>query len=342
MEPYEEALCPCESGKRYIECCLDLHIAKSRRNPTEEMQAELKKAMAGKSLANLEEANRFLRIFNDRRNSEPRADFLGLSSNQVFQMINLPFTGELPIVRRNNDFPVADLEGIPVVADVRKFLEALSRFAPLKATATGNLPRGFAENLFQEIDHSKWKKFIKFRSEMDSPKVNVLRLLLEMSGWIKKIQGTFSLTLKGKKVLDGGFLPASYIELFDSYVSRFNWAYLDRNEELEIIQRAWLFSLYLLHKRARSWTDNFSISPSFIRAFPLVLADIRHPWTNVFRIVDRCYTWRFLEYFGSYFGLIDVQDRPEPLNPILAFKSSAFFDHLFTWRSIGSPVKVVH
>jgi hypothetical protein len=332
MEPFEKVSCPCESGKRYVGCCLDRHFEASRRNLAGDFQIDLKRAIAGKTFASLDEANAFLRAYHERKNAEPKADFMGFSADQIHRLIDFPLKSENSFVRYKYDFPAEELDGIQVVTNARRFLTAFAEAGPLKATAAGNLPRTFAEQMFEAIDRSKLKEFIKFRSESDSMEVHSLRILLELAGWIRKTKGSFRLTEKGKKVNKDGLSPSFYGELLKGYTNRFNWAYHDRYPGFEIIQRAWLFSLYILRKKARGYVESHSISPFFIRAFPLVLAEVERPWKNIYSIVDDCYSLRFLERFCAYFGLIEVRERIDPLDRTLVFKVSPLFDRFISWR----------
>ena len=332
-EVHENALCPCESGKKYFDCCLPRHIEKSRQNPHQDWKEQLKKEMAGKDFSSLDEANRFLRVYYERRNAEPQPDFMGLSSDQVHRLIDLPYTHTTDMVVLNCDFRAEDMTGIPVVSHSVRFLTELASVQPLKATAAGNLPPDFAKPLFVDLDQTPLKEIIKFRTETDSMIVHSLRLILSIGGWIKKEKGYFRLTRKGNKAVEQGFSAADYLDLFTAFVQKFNWGYQDGYPAFEIIQRATLFSLFLLHKKARGFRKSYSLSPYFIRAFPLILVEAEPRWDDVFSQIDRCYETRFLERFCAYFGLIDLRERnPDPLERTLTLKTSPFFDRLLTWK----------
>lgn len=289
--------------------------------------------MSGKDFPSLEEANRFLRAYNDRRNSEPKHDFLGLSADQVHRLIDLPFSHSSDMVLFKSDFGKEDMIEIPIVSQSIRFLGDLASVEKLKATAIGNLPPDFAKPLFLEFDQSPLKKYIKFRTETDSMTVHSLRLILSLGGWIKKEKGYFRLTRKGTKAVEQGFSAADYLDLFTAFVQKFNWGFQDGYPAFEIIQRATLFSLLLLHKKARSFRKSYSLSPYFIQAFPLILVEAEPRWDDVFSQIDRCYELRFLERFCVYFGLIELRERnPDPLERTLVLKTSLFFDRLMTWK----------
>jgi len=331
-------MCPCESGKPYLKCCFPCHLDDSRKNRAIEEIEKLKKKMSGMNFASLEEANAFLRRQYEKINSAPQEDFLGLSRDQVYQIMNFSFPPLSDLVVFRTDFLPESLAGIPVVRDSIFFLGQMAEAGPLKATASGYLPPEFARRLFDKIDRSPVKPIIKFRSEADSQTVEVLRLLLTWGKWIKKEKGRFRLTWKGQRVVEDGFSGEEYFDLMSTYIRNFNWASIDGFAEYDIIQRATVFSLYLLKKKAASYTKSYSLSPYFIRAFPLVLRDApRREWMDEFSDIDRCWTLRFLERFCLSFGLIEIQgDSPGPLDLTITLKTTPVFDRLFGWRT-GYP-----
>lgn len=333
MNEHENALCPCESGKRYVDCCLGLHFAKSRENHARAANEEVRKLVSGRNFDSLEAMNDFLHAYWDRRNAEPKSDFLGLSAEKVHRLIDFPLQAPYEMIRLNDSFGRDDMAGIPIVDNTVRFLQAMAEVEPLKATATGNLGRDFAKRLFDEIDRSYWKKYIKFRREADSMTVQSLRLILTLGGWLKKEKGHFRLTLKGRKSVEAGFSAADYLDLFRTFTQKFNWGFQDYYPGFEIIQRAHLFSLFLVHKKAREFMEDYRLSPYFVRAFPLALADAERFPGDAYDKVNHCFSLRFLERFCAYFGLIETKPRGEDrLYGRFFFKTSDFFDKLLKWR----------
>ena len=333
MKEHENAPCPCESGKRYVNCCLDLQLAKSRENAARALNEEIEKLVSGRNFDSFEAMNEFVRNYCDRQNAEPKPDFLGLSTDQIHRLIDFPFQSTDDLVRLNDSFGQNDMAGIPVVDNAVRFLQAMAEVEPLKATATGNLARDFAKRLFDDIEQSEWKKYINFRSETDSMTVHSLRLILTMGGWLRKAKGTFRLTRKGRKSVKAGFSAADYLDLFWTFTRKFNWGFQDGYPGLENIQRAHLFSLLLLHKKAGEFLENYHLGPYFVRAFPLALAESERFRCDPYERVSRCFSGRFLERFCAYFGLIETKPRGEdPLDRRFFFKASPFLDKLLTWK----------
>lgn len=304
-------------------------------NPAAVDMEEIKKEIAGMKFSSREELNAYLLRRSHRRNSESRTDFLGLSPDQVHLMINFGFPPPPGLVVFRNDIPGPDLAGIPVVHDAVRFLRDMAASGPLRATGRGYLPVAFAKKLFEDLDHSHMKPFIKFRSEADSMTVEVLRCLLLGGKWVKKEKGHFRLTKKGDRAAKTGFTADDYFDAFSTYVRNIDWTAMDGFPEYDIIQRGVLFSLFLLHRKAKEFIRNYSLTPYVIRAFPVILREApRQDWTNEFRDIDRCWTLRFLERFCLYFGLIELEgERPDPPETTLILKTTPFFDRLIGWRT---------
>jgi len=333
MDEHEKALCPCGSGKLYVDCCLPAHIARSQVNQARAFNEEMNEVIRGRDFDSIEAMNAFAQAYCDRTNAEPKADFAGLSAEQVHLLINRPLEGTRDLLRLNDSFGPEDMAAIPVVENAVRFLRALAEAGPQKATAKGNLPREFARRLFDEIDDSRWKKYINFRSETDSMTLQSLRLILTMGAWIRKHKGNFSLTRKGRKSAEEGFSAADYLDLFRIFTLDFNWRFQDRYPDFDIIQRGYLFALYLLHMKAREFVEQCSLAPHFIRAFPWVFTEAGWVRDDLYREVSGCFTVRFLERFCAYFGLIETRCQTEdPIDRRFSVRANRFYDKLLYWK----------
>ena len=101
--------CPCGSGKKYKQCCLG-------KEPPPRISAvmdELRAAIAGKTFNTLDEANVFAQNFMESKNRVPQLDFLGLSSEQMGQLLYFPFAKTQDIVEINLHLVPAAFRGIP-------------------------------------------------------------------------------------------------------------------------------------------------------------------------------------------------------------------------------------
>ncbi|MDH3544377.1 MAG: SEC-C metal-binding domain-containing protein, partial [Desulfuromonadales bacterium] len=82
--------CPCGSGKKYKKCCLGQQEPASQTSSA--VSAELQQAMAGHEFTSLEEAQAFADKIIEQRNQTPFDDFHGLSPEQMYHVLNFPFS----------------------------------------------------------------------------------------------------------------------------------------------------------------------------------------------------------------------------------------------------------
>jgi len=328
----ETDLCPCRSGRRYEDCCLAKDYERSQLNKARISNEELQRILREKHFDSLERLQEFVRHHTEQQNRKPQSDFFGLSPDQVHRMIYFPFTRTSDIVHFASDLPAESFVAVPIVRDIMKFLSAFFREGTQKATEKGNLPRKFAEKLFEEIDTSPWKGIIKFRSEVDSWAVYSLRHILALGRWIKKERGDFRLTRNGKDAVVNGFSNQHFLKLFQTYTLKFNWPWQDRYPDFWIIQSGFLFSLFILHKKARAWVKEYSLIPYFIRAFPSILREAEGELKEYYRTILHCYSLRFMNRFCAYFGLIETQEKSVgPFRYELILRTSGLFHQFLSW-----------
>ena len=327
--------CPCGSGKVYSDCCWLNELLLEKKRDSKAPFEELKKAMREQNFQSLEEANRYADEVTTRHNKEPQTAFLSLSPEQLANMMYFPFEATADVVSINTELTPDTFQGIPIVKNTIFFLTALAKEEPLKSTTKGNLPRAFAERLFREIDDSRFKEWIKFRSEDDSLKILSLRHVLTLCGWIKKRKQHFTLTQKGRQILSQGFCGEHFFHLLQTYGRRFNWSFQDGYPEFRMIQGAFLFSLYLLHKKAAKFTEDLSLFSDFVRAFPETVLEADDRYTSLFEYTARCYSLRFLERFCEYFGFVESRKKElkESFRDQFFLRTSPFFKKYFIWKS---------
>jgi hypothetical protein len=230
-------LCPCGSDKMYKLCCLDKAASAGMRSLPKALLNEIREEVEKRHFSSLGEANSFIQDFMQRANQEPKEDFFGFSSEQMYRMLNFTLEGTEDIVNFNNHLEPAIYQQTPIIADSLTFLQALSKKEPLKATAKGNLPLTLVKELVEKLNATEATKrwLLPIRSEEDSIGLNSLRHILALRGWIKKHNNHFSLTAKGKSILMTGCSGTEYYHLLETCARRVNWASMDRFPEMRII-----------------------------------------------------------------------------------------------------------
>ncbi len=207
----------------------------------------------------------------------------------------------------------------------------------LKATATGNLPRRFCQEAAKVYSEAYPDKAlvlsIGINTEPDFLELHTVRLVAEMAGLIRKYKGRFILSKKCRLALEEGE-GGVYLELFRTYAQTFNWAYSDGYPDLQIVQRSFLYSMYLLHKYGEDFRSWEFYSGKFIKAFPMVLDEVpEYTYGTKEENLGWIYALRSLERFAEFFGLVDIKVLSRD---ILArnyeIKRNQLFDELVTFR----------
>ena len=252
-------------------------------------------------------------------------------------MMYRPFDETSDIVTLNRDFSDEKILEVPIVKEAVYFLRRLGELQPLRATVKGNLPRAFAREIhdrFPEDPEFPWP----IASEQDDTKLSSLRYILDTCGWIKKRNQKFSLTQKGKILNEKGVGPDDFHHLFRTYTRKFYWASRDLYPELDIIQQAFLFSCYVLHRKAKTSVNANELSTYFTQAFPAAIntqkGDLSSGESN--ELAQRCFYLRFIERFCEYFGLVTIEKK-EKISFRLDYliRTTSLFDEMFRWKREG-------
>ena len=246
-----------------------------------------------------------LKFLKDEINARPIDDFLGLSPNQIHLLLYYPFEDFEHILTFDSSFDEALLKDVPVVDKTTLLIKLIGGAGEVKATKNGNLPlkivNALYDNPFPDTRHTA-------PSEDYALDVLALRLTVMRLGWIKKRNQRYSLTRKGQQIFDEGFTPHHYIILLQYWLRRYNWSFTDGYRGCQIVQAAALFSLWVLHRKAREHLAIKSFIDAFIRGFPMAVEEaIPIEFANITATdeLSSVIDLRFIERFAQYFGLIE-------------------------------------
>jgi hypothetical protein len=304
--------CPCGSGLKYKKCCADKEKTGGQQTGTGSPLDGLRELLKGQSFGSLDEANAFISQHMHQQNQSVIDDFHGLSSEQMHRFLHFPF--ESP-----------DLVSFPDRLDISPEAPILTLFNlltaaigddGLKTTATGNLPRNFcreaAKTYWGEEEYAKWSRHGELRSEDEFAELNVTRLLAGLAGLIRKYKGKFIIGKECRKLLPEQGMVGIYPRLFRAIAREYSWGYVDRWEEIPMVQHSFLFTLHLLSKYGAEWRSNHFYEDNFLKAFPMVLRAV--PPTPEYyspeKSLRNCYSWRSLERFARFMGLVEIERDP--------------------------------
>ena len=294
--------CPCGSGKKYKHCCL---------SPASVVNDELKGLLAEQEFDSIDDVQAVADQFMQQKNQLPQDDFQGLSPEQVHRMLHFPFdTPEF------FTFPetLSSAPEAPILHLVQEITAAIDEKG-LKATAKGNLPLKLCK--LAKVDYQKYKPegdYLYRRnisSEEDFDDLHTARIILELSGLLRKTKGRFFLTKKYQQIVKKSGLAGLYPLLLKTYCRKFNWGFRDGYEEIPFIQHSFLFTMYLLKLHGDDWKLFFIYEDYFLQAFPMVINEAEsEPYRSAEDGVRACYSIRTLDRFLHFMGLTSIEKIP--------------------------------
>lgn len=218
---------------------------------------------AGRSV-NETRLNQYLRLLMRRHNNAPRADFNGLSPEQMHYIIYDPFTDKCVVAL--NTLNKEQYEKIPLVRQTL-FLQNTLAEKELKLTKLGWLPLKIVAETYH-LGQPEWiveEYGAKRYYEYEVGSVWMARIILELLGWIKTRKGVLSLTLKGKKAL-------SKIDEAANEILRFSLVGVglhtfDAVEDDRIGNLGMAYSVWLLNKYGVEWHTGDFYEKEYQKAF---------------------------------------------------------------------------
>ncbi|MDD2733222.1 MAG: SEC-C metal-binding domain-containing protein [Desulfuromonadaceae bacterium] len=304
--------CPCGSGLKYKKCCADKENTGGQQTGTGSPLDGLRELLKGQNFGSLDEANAFISQHMQQQNKTVIDDFHGLSSEQMHRFLHFPFESpELATFPSRLDVtPKA-----PILTLFNLLTEAIGDDG-LKMTATGNLPRNFcreaAKVFWGEDEYARWSRHGELRSEDEFAELNTARLVAGLAGLIRKYKGKFIIGKECRKVMAEQGMAGIYPRLFRSFVKEYNWGYGDRMQEIPMVQHSFLFTLHLLNKYGAEWRSSLFYEDNFLQAFPMVLKEVPEisECYSPEKTLRSCYSWRCLERFARFMGLVEVERDP--------------------------------
>jgi hypothetical protein len=294
--------CPCGSGKKYKHCCL---------SPASVVNDELKDLLAGQEFDSIDDVQALADQFMQQKNQLPQDDFQGLSPEQVHRMLHFPF--DTPEFFTFPETLSSEPEA-PILHLVQEINAAIDEKG-LKATAKGNLPLKLCK--LAKVDYQKYKPegdYLYRRnisSEVDFDDLHTARIILELSGLLRKTKGRFFLTKKYQQMIKKSGLTGLYPLLLKTYCRKFNWGFRDGYEEIPFIQHSFLFTMYLLKLHGGDWKPFLIYEDYFLQAFPMVINEIEsEPYRSAVDGVRACYSIRTLDRFLHFMGLASIEKIP--------------------------------
>ena len=269
---------------------------------------QLAQAIQASGASTTEEMNAIAQQMNTESNARPIKTFLGLSPTQMARVLYHPL--ESPeIVSVNEDW-------LPEHAMALQLFDALAAGIGkdgVKATSRGNLPIQLCRDILANTPEDLLMRPPRIRTETEFDELHTMRIVGELAGLIAQSKTHFTLTPLGQLLTRPEHRARLFYILIKTYTTDFNWGYRDGYADIELIQTAWLFSLYCLSSFGAQWRPCRFYADKFVEAFPMALDEIEDsPYISVEQDFHHCYQTRTLLRFARFWGLIDMRRVNKP------------------------------
>lgn len=325
MEEYRQ-FCESSTDGDHVPSFMDFM---DRGNPASDFLGQIKDKLSSGEYTSIDEANIVLTELTNKQNNEPKEDFLGLSSHQMQRILEYDFPANENIVRINLNITSKDVIDTKIVSMSLFFLQMLlDNSGSLALTARENLQRKYCDTFLHFIIPGMPEDY-GVSSEDDVPDLTSLRILLNGTGYIETLKTRIKLTKKGSQLMEQRDLSAFYLDILDYYIEKYEWLDLFRfSDRCSIVQDSALFSLYILHRKAKQFISQDNLYNYFHKAFPFI-SDIP-VLTSGLNIMPKVYEFLFLTLLCQYFGLVDIKSDKNDASKFM-YKTSKLFGKLFDW-----------
>ena len=218
---------------------------------------------------------------------------------------------------------------IPLFNQIKYLLNIIKDHKELLLTKKGFLPVKIVADIYNQKfikDYAIEIGITKLYKESDVNTINLTRILIELSPFVKKRNNKLSLTKKGTHAFyNNNILFNNFFEIF---LTQFNWGYYDGYNNEEIGQLGFGFTLILLNKYGNQFRPVDFYANKYLKAF-----NFENDYTNEqLYFADnpkKAYNLRSFDRCLNYFGLIETQEK---YGESIAIKRSKLFENLFKIR----------
>ena len=240
--------------------------------------------------------------FPQNNNIEPQLISEDIYKEQLLEMEQSLSAG-LPIINPNDN----DISDIPLIKQIRFFINQVECSNGIKLTKAGNLPPLIVKELYLQgilkdypIEHG----ITKLTKETDCNAIVLTRILCEMSGLIKKRNGILTVTKKASDIVDSNkLLPL----IFSTFTDRFSWAFFDGYQNGDIGQFGWWYSLALISQHGDIPRNSKYYAEKYFQTYPHLLT--LKSYDGAIHANYSCYYIRTFDRFLEYFGFTETTEK---------------------------------
>ncbi|NQW29071.1 MAG: hypothetical protein HQ472_00975 [Ignavibacteria bacterium] len=246
--------------------------------------------------------------FASRMNNKGIHDFMGLSPNQMRQIVHFPYSESAP-VQFKSQIRNEVLDKIPLFRIAEEYCKILQRDKFVKLTPLGALPKKVMVELYAMkfiLDEHLESGLTKLSREQDCISIMSARITAEHAGLVKKANGKLTLTKKALELMQPNNRQKLFQLFFETFTNKFRWGYLDGHSDEPVGQTAWMFSLVMLNGLGGIVTTGTFFSTRYLRAIPRFRDTFKSDFLSFEDGFHLCYVTRTFTRFFEWFGLATV------------------------------------
>jgi len=261
-----------------------------------------------------EELNRVMREFMDAHNFTPNPKLGGFTPESLYRLYRLEWNTPNCPLKLGSDLPLSTLSAAPVFTGMRNLLLYAVEKGGLALTVNGYLKRTVVADVvgwfMTETEQRKFFKYAKVMNESDSMPVWRARIVLELSGMLRKNKGRFVVPKNKLPLLKEEKAGKLAALLFTSYFRKYNLGHMTHYPDgVDVIQNDVAYVLYNLGRIARSWTPLVDLPEKVLNPYTLdclqeALAD------NIYSKLHNILDFYLLRNFERW-GLVECQREPK-------------------------------
>ena len=246
------------------------------------------------------------------RNNSPIADFENLSPVNFHYILYDTYNENSPVHFQKN-INDETLDKVSLFRVFEDFIRIIDREKFIKLTPLGALPKKVMVELYDKkfiYDELIERGITKLWKEQDCIAISSTKIVTEIAGITKKVNGKMTLTKKGTTFLKLENRQAFFELFISTFADKFNWGFNDGYPEKPIGQIGWTFTIYLLGKYGQQFRKESFYAEKYLKALPDLLKEFQ---TDGFRTAEeqysRCYSVRTFERFLEWFGIVEVDRK---------------------------------
>lgn len=243
------------------------------------------------------------------RNNSPVADFDNLSPNNFHYIVYDTYNENSPVHFRNKiDNDTIDKVSLFRVAE--DLIRIIEREKFIKLTPLGALPKKIVVELYDKkyiYDEHIESGITKLWKESDCIAIMNAKIVIEIAGITKRINGKMALTKKGISFLKSENRQIFFELFISTFADKFNWGFNDNYPEKPIGQIGWTFTIYLLNKYGSKFRSESFYADKYSKAFPDFLNEFEpNEFATQKEQFANCYGVRTFHRFLEWFGIIQT------------------------------------